>query len=166
MENNMIFENRYYADTAVIKEYVKHIFCKWTRRMGITLMIISGMAFGVSLFLDFEMSDSALFLACFLGGLMIYLYYYLVVKSLQKQSRNLHNGKLPEVSVKFGDVIEMSEGKVSMEIQYSQIVKVFETPNLYALMIGKNQSILVVKQGFTKGTEENFKEFITEKIAK
>lgn len=164
MEKEIKFENRYYADQKVLKEYTKHVFCKMTRIMGIILMIVSLCGFGLSLFAGFKVSESLLFIFCFFGGLLIYCYYFLVVKEMKKQSDNLHGGTLPETIIKFGNKIEMTEGKVHMEFEYSQIMKVHKLPNLYALMIGRNQAILTAKEGFVKGTKEEFEEFIAKEI--
>lgn len=160
----MKFENRYYADYTVIREYTKHVFCKTTRIMGMILMIVSMCGFGLSLFAGYTVSKSVLFICCFLGGLMIYCYYFLVLRAMTKQSDNLHGGTLPEMIIKFGDRIELNEGNVQMEFDYKQIIKVHNLPNLYALMIDKNQSIIVAKGGFVKGTKEEFEKFIREKI--
>ena len=164
MEEKMEFENRYYADQAVVKEYTKHIFCKTTRIMGMILMIVSLCGFGLSLFAGFKASESLLFVFCFFGGLLIYCYYFLVIREMKKQSDHLHGGILPETILKFGDKIEMTEGKVHMEFEYRQIIKIYRLPNLYALMIGRSQSILAAKDGFVKGTKEEFEKFIEEKI--
>ncbi len=164
MENEVKFENRFYADRTVLKEYIKHVFCKTTRIMGIILMAVSLCGFGLSLFAGFKVSESLLFIFCFFGGVLIYCYYFFVVREMQKQSGNLHGGVLPPTVIKFGDKIEMTEGKIHMEFEYQQIIKIYKLPNLYALMIGRNQAILAAKDGFVKGTKEEFERFIEEKI--
>lgn len=160
----MKFENRYYADYTVIREYTKHVFCKTTRIMGMILMIVSMCGFGLSLFAGYTVSESVLFICCFLGGLMIYCYYFLVLRAMTKQSDNLHGGTLPEMIIKFGDTIEMDEGKTHMEFEYGQIIKMHKLPNLYVLVIGRSQSIIAAKDGFVKGTSQEFEKFIEEKI--
>ena len=160
----MKFENRYYEDYTVMKEYIKHVFCKVTRIMGIILMILSLCAFGLSLFAGFTVSESMLFILCFLGGLLIYSYYYLIIGVMKIQSKNLHGKVLPETIIKFGDTIEMDEGKTHMEFEYGQIIKMHKLPNLYVLVIGRSQSIIAAKDGFVKGTSQEFEKFIEEKI--
>ena len=150
MEKEIKFENRYYADQKVLKEYTKHVFCKMTRIMGIILMIVSLCGFGLSLFAGFKVSESLLFYFLFFWRTADLLLLFLVVKEMKKQSDNLHGGTLPETIIKFGNKIEMTEGKVHMEFEYSQIMKVHKLPNLYALSDRKKSGNSYSKGGICK----------------
>lgn len=59
----------------------------------------------------------------------------------------------------------MNEGKVHLEFEYSQINKILQTKNFIILKISEQSSILVFKNGFLKGTEEDFIIFIKDKIS-
>lgn len=58
----------------------------------------------------------------------------------------------------------MDEGKVHLEFEYNQITKIVETKSFIVLRLSENSAILVLKDGFVKGTQEEFSKFINEKI--
>ena len=57
----------------------------------------------------------------------------------------------------------MNEAKVHLEFEYNQIVKIHQTKRLIILSFSDNAGIIVSKEGFTKGTLEEFLPFIKEK---
>ena len=56
--------------------------------------------------------------------------------------------------------------KVHLEFEYSQVSKIVQTQNFIVLKLGKQSAILVYKNGFTEGSENEFIKFIEEKIKK
>lgn len=157
------FQNQYHTDKEVTKEYAKYVFCKSTRILGIVLMIISAIAFVLSLKAGYKMSESALFILCFVGGLLIYGYYIIIVKVVDHSAKKKEQEQ-PECIVRFGNKILMEQGKLQKEYEYKQVRKFYNLPHIYALIIGKNQAVLVKKGGFTKGKEEEFEKFIKERM--
>lgn len=86
------------------------------------------------------------------------------VKILENYNKRLHNGKIEKTVITFDKNIVMDEGKQHLEIGYSQISKIVETKSLVVLMMGRFSAVIVYKDGFTKGTLEEFKQFIDKKI--
>ena len=62
--------------------------------------------------------------------------------------------------------IVMNEGKVHLEFEYSQIIKILQTKNFIVLKTSEQSAILVLKDGFLKGTESDFIKFIENKLNK
>lgn len=55
------------------------------------------------------------------------------------------------------------ENDTSLEAGYSEILRVKETERLFLLQCGKQKWLFVAKDGFTKGTPEEFRVFMQEK---
>lgn len=88
----------------------------------------------------------------------------LAVKQLEETEKRLNNGIIEKTNVKFSDNIVMNEGKVHLEFEYNQITKILHTKNFIVLKTSGQSAILVLKDGFLKGTESEFLKFIGEKI--
>ena len=65
--------------------------------------------------------------------------------------------------VAFGDMIEVSQGNIRAYWEYSEINKVEHLRYTYELVKSKRLIILLDPNGFTKGTFEEFKQFLREK---
>lgn len=167
MKDEIKFQNRYDADIAMMKEYAKYVFCKSTRILGMILMLISAAAFAISLGMGYQLSESVLFILCFLGGLIIYSYYILIVKVMGRQMKGRKGGKVPECVIDFKeDGIKMTQGTAEAKYEYQDIKKIHNLPGIYALSVANNQAILVKKGAFSKGREEQFEQFIQKKLNK
>ncbi len=82
-----------------------------------------------------------------------------VLNKIQKANGN---GKTESV-VWFGDWIETNhESGGIVKFDYSQIRRVYALKSSYAIKIG-NQAIILDRDGFTKGTFKEFKQFLKEK---
>ena len=157
-----MFENEYVFNRDLTKEYVYKILGKRIMIVGFGLFIISIILF----FIETGTMKYAM-LGCALVGIIYAIITPIrLVNVLEKNAKRLNNGKIEKTRVVFGDNIVMDEGKAHLEFEYSQIEKIVETKNLLALIIGNNASILVLKDGFVKGTQEEFMKFINEKIQK
>ena len=155
-----MFENEYIFNRDLTKEYVYKILGKRIMIVGFGLFILSTILF----FIETGTMKYAM-LGCALVGIVYAIITPInLVNVLEKNAKRLNNGKIEKTRVVFGDNITMDEGKAHLEFEYSQIEKIVETKNLIALIIGKNASILVSKEGFVKGTEEEFMKFINDKI--
>lgn len=56
----------------------------------------------------------------------------------------------------------MQEGKFSIDIDYSKIIKIYYLKYSYVLMFTTANGIILKYDSFTKGNFEDFKEFIKE----
>ena len=88
----------------------------------------------------------------------------IMIYNIENTSKRINNGKIEKTSVEFDNNIKMNEGKVHLEFEYSQVSKIVQTPNFIVLKLGKQSAILVCKNGFTEGSENEFMKFIEEKI--
>ena len=86
-------------------------------------------------------------------------YAWATLRNVKKQN----DGVLPETVVTFADTIEMREGMVHLTIEFRKIEKIVRLKNSYVLMNGKRTGIILDPDGFTKGTFEDFKQFLREK---
>ena len=86
-------------------------------------------------------------------------YTWLTLRNVKKQN----DGMQPETIVTFGDIIEMHEGMVHLTIEYRKIKKVIRLKYSYMLMLGKRNGVMLAPDSFTKGTFEEFKQFLREK---
>ena len=86
-------------------------------------------------------------------------YAWATRRNAKKQNDNV----LPETVITFGDTIEIHEGMVSLTLEYRKIQKVVRLKHSYVLMNGKRTGIMFLEDGFTKGTFEEFKQFLQEK---
>lgn len=165
MNDEIRFKNVYEAEFWMMKEYAKYVFCRSGRILGMILMAVSAAAFGISLWMGYSLSESALFLLCFLGGLAIYCYYILVLKVMNRQITAGKNGKMPECIIDFTkDGIRMIQGSAKIQYDYQDIRKLYNLSGIYALTAGNGQAVLVKKGAFLKGNEEEFEQFITMNI--
>ena len=63
-------------------------------------------------------------------------------------------------SYRFGETIEIQEGKVRMILDYGEITAVKRLKYTYELKLDKRRAVYVVPECFTKGTFEEFKQFL------
>ncbi|MBQ8871910.1 MAG: YcxB family protein [Clostridia bacterium] len=158
MEN--LFENEYLMERKYYKEYVLNVLCKKIIITGLLVMIF-GLIFTVFVGLE----DAKIVLtAAIIAGIASILTPVVTIKQLEDTEKRLNNGKIEKIKVIFSDNIVMDEGKVHLEFEYNQITKIVETKSFIVLRLSENSAILVLKDGFVKGTQEEFSKFINEKI--
>lgn len=157
---NELFENEYKMENKLYKEYVYNVLCKKTIIIGSIIMIL-----GIFMFFVMEQDKAYVMLtAGIIAGVASIMTPILVVKQLEKTEKRLNNGIIEKTNVKFSDNIVMNEGKVHLEFEYNQITKILQTKNFIVLKTSEQSAILVLKDGFLKGTENEFLKFIEEKI--
>ncbi|MGF6907685.1 YcxB family protein [Fusobacterium sp. PH5-44] len=160
-----LFENKYYLDKESLIEYIKDIFCKYSRVTGLFFICVSIFY----TYLSFTMKSINLIMAIltiflYIISFRLVFYHTVYIKNMRKTSLALHNGTIPESIFQFTENnIILKEGKIQMEFEYNQIKKIKEYSNTIVLMIGKKNGLLLKKDGFSIGTFENFKKFIAEK---
>lgn len=158
MEN--LFENEYLMERKYYKEYVLNVLCKKIIITGLLVMIF-GLIFTVFVGLE----DAKIVLtAAIIAGIASILTPVVTIKQLEDTEKRLNNGKIEKTKVIFSDNIVMDEGKVHLEFEYNQITKIIEIKSFIVLRLSENSAILVLKDGFVKGTQEEFSKFINEKI--
>lgn len=158
MEN--LFENEYLMERKYYKEYILNVLCKKIIITGLLVMIF-GLIFTVFVGLE----DAKIVLtAAIIAGTASILTPVVTIKQLEDTEKRLNNGKIEKTKVIFSDNIVMDEGKVHLEFEYNQITKIVETKSFIVLRLSENSAILVLKDGFVKGTQEEFSKFINEKI--
>lgn len=158
MEN--LFENEYLMERKYYKEYVLNVLCKKIIITGLLVMI-----FGLIFTAFVGLEDAKIVLtAAIIAGIASILTPVVTIKQLEDTEKRLNNGKIEKTKVIFSDNIVMDEGKVHLEFEYNQITKIVETKSFIVLRLSENSAILVLKDGFVKGTQEEFSKFINEKI--
>lgn len=65
----------------------------------------------------------------------------------------------------FSDSIELTTSQSNQTIQLDQVTKIFETENTFCIRVQKNFMFLA-KNGFTKGTASEFREFLKQTCGK
>ena len=157
MEN--MFENEYTMDTKYFKEYVYNVLCKKTIRSGVIIGVIG--------ILFFAFVHSKVAYITLTAGVIAFLSAIFTpvvsAKELEKSAKRLNNGNIEKTRVKFLDNIVMDEGKVHLEVEYSQITEIVQTKNFIVLKTSEQSAVLVLKNGFIKGNENVFMKFIEEK---
>ena len=156
-----LFENEYKMETKLFKEYVYNVLYK--------KMIISGLIISLIGILFFCLITSPIAYIILTASIIAFICSIfgpiILSKELEENSKRLNNGQIEKTNIIFSNNIIMNEGKVHLEFEYSQINKILQTKNFIILKISEQSSILVFKNGFLKGTEEDFIIFIKDKIS-
>ena len=146
-----IFENQYIQSKAMIREYAgKIVIRKYKKKacfvaaLGLVLLLIS--------LLNQNLIMTGVAAACTIICIAVILFLPgLFVKEIEKNTTFLNGKEQPESLLRFGDKIVITEGAAKMEFQYSQIMKLMESTNLYCLMLNDTNGVIVKKDCFIKG---------------
>lgn len=156
------FVNEYYMDNAMLYSYVFKILCKKAFLLGLSMCAFLGVGFflvGVDLL--YKLKFAILFFV-----LMEILLPITYIRTFKKAEKRLHQGEQIKTIVTFNENITMDEGNNHLEFSYNQITKIRYTKQVWALMLGKSNAIIVKPTGFTQGTAMEFKQYIEEKCRK
>jgi len=160
------FENKFYTNDEMLKEYVNKVVSKYVRRIFLVYLLIflfivkNGILKG-DLGTIFRLIVCTIFLL-FLNFLTQKHFF----RILKKTAKSIHNDQSYPTLVQFGNNIFMQEGKFSIELDYSKIVKIYYLKYSYLLMFTNSNGIMVKYDSFRKGNFEDFKEFIKENCKK
>ncbi|WP_338947225.1 YcxB family protein [Fusobacterium canifelinum] len=160
------FENKFYTNDKMLKEYVNKVLSRNVRRIFLVYILIflfivkNGILKGDSSTI-FRLIVCTIFLL-FLN----FLSQKYLFRLLKKTAKSIHNDQSYPTLVQFGNNIFMQEGKFSMELDYSKIVKIYYLKYSYILMFTNSNGIMVKYDSFTKGNFEDFKEFIKDNCKK
>ena len=157
-----LFENEYTMETKYFKEYVYNVLCKKILRSGVIIGVIGIMFFAL-------VHSKVAYITLTAGVIAVLSAIFTPVvsaKELEKSAKRLNNGNIEKTRVKFLDNIVMDEGKVHLEVEYSQIAEIVQTKNFIVLKTSEQSAVLVFKNGFVKGNENDFMKFIEGKTKK
>lgn len=157
----MKFENRYYTNKEIYKEFVNKVA---TRKIMFSCLIL----FVISIVLLVLFRDNSFYVAIYLvialfSLVMIIMIQPMYLKQLLEMDFKLHNGERPETIVIFDDKITLKEGKQQISIEYSQIKKYYRLKRSSILMFSEQNGVMFVEDNFTIGNKEEFEKFILEK---
>ena len=65
--------------------------------------------------------------------------------------------------IAFGEQIEVTQGTIKATWEYSDICEVYHLKHSYELVKSKRLGLIVDPNGFTKGSFDEFKQFLREK---
>ena len=158
-----LFEVRYYDNHKMIAEFAR----KYSIGPRMPVLVVFWVFFAVLLAVSIQngtIYDQKYML--FVFGVCMFavsflpqLYAYGVIQGSKKQNDDI----LPETVVTFGDTIEMHEGMVHLTIEYRKIVRTIRLKHSYMLMLGKRNGVMLEPNAFTKGSFEEFKQFLRTK---
>lgn len=159
----MQFQNRFYTNREMYKEYVTKILCRKVIAGGVLLA-----ALAVVLCLMGMLWDNNVFL----GIGVIFLFTAIVITLLTPKltldkmlevDKSLHNGTHPECIVTFGEDVKLVEGKQEISIEYHQITDIYRMKTCSVLMFTTQNGIMYVESEFSVGNREDFETFILNK---
>lgn len=148
--------------------YTKENLCQLAPRTKyIALIILLGLPGLIMLFLPGEYYKKC-GIVLLIGAVFAYVIYHLKgagVNKTYRRSQEIYHGD-QEIKTAFYDdyfmLYNVSE-RGEIKLEYSRIVKITTTENLYLLVLPENLAIMIDKGGFTKGTGNDFLKFIREK---
>ncbi len=97
------------------------------------------------------------------GAIYLALLPYIRVRKSWKQNLKFHNGTLPVNTTRFGEKIRIENETSSMTWEYRHLKKVYSLKYSYCLLFTDKTALYLDRANFTKGTFEEFKQFLREK---
>ena len=166
-----IFENQFICTKDYYKEYYKYICFK--KPIMITINIILSISFIVSILsmifpkivvLDANMAEANIATVLIILCLQVYVFFrnknLAYNKALEKNNGNPMEVKLANTEKNINIFINSEK---DMNIEFTNIEKTIETKNYYILVSKAKLAIALKKDGFIKGTANEFEEFLKQK---
>lgn len=163
-------------ETVFINKYshTKESYIEMNKKYSEFPRILFGILFficflALSLFGLFVLENIAYTIVTAIMGIIFAFYplirIYILANKREKQLLELF-GTIPEAETLFFD--DHIEGisltnKAELKLSYEKIKKIKQSKNMYLLILNKNLVVMVNKNGFIKGTCEEFEEFIKSK---
>ena len=157
-----LFENRYLSSHKVTAEFIrKYRNVRWqvAAVFWFAVILLTVYLWSVD---DYRKMITVLCISVACAILVVVMPDWTVARS-QKQIAKRNGGVRPETVVTCSEIIELHEGMVHLTIEYHQIQKVVHLKHSYVLMLGKTNGVIIYPDCFTKGTFEEFKQFLREK---
>ena len=156
------FEIQYYINHQTLAEFYRKIGTgpryPWIALMTVFLAIVSVDTAAKGL----RATEYMLPIVAFVYALMLSFPHIMAWSNLRRAKRH-NDGTLPKIRITFGNLLEVFEGTIHITAEYCKIVRVVRLKHSYVLMIGKRNGLILDPNAFTKGTFEEFKQFIREK---
>ena len=162
------FELRSYSDRKVLAEYSRKIGVPIWLPMTIITVAVSLYKAGVAamwLTIDPTALSKVLpqLLLLIVANVVIIFFPYWGTMSTMHQLKAQNGGVEPETVATVGDTIEISSGITRHSIEFQQIIKVRRLKHSYVLLITKRSGVILRPDCFTKGTFEEFKQYLRQK---
>ena len=159
-----LFENRYYTTHNMLAEFARKysVGPRWPVVVA-SFLVYAFVAIPAIVapdtFAEILPALTAMGVAMVIVIPLPHLYTWATLRGTKKQN----DGQQPEVVITFGETIELHEGMVHITLEYRKLVRVLRLKHSYMLMIGKRRGLMLDPNAFTKGTFEEFKQFLREK---
>lgn len=142
------FECKFNASDELLKEYCHILARRQTKRIClVSALVLCFVILSLCLKSEFDKFDvSILSVAVAIVAVGILTYFFTpktMFDTIKQYSNAIHDNKIYETNVKFGDKIYMSEGNFCVAIRYSQIFKIHKLKRGFAFMFGASQAILI-----------------------
>ena len=159
------FELRYYSDRKALTEFYRKIaipfWLPMTIIIGVCVLYVAGVTALCCLLDPTELSEMLLPLfAMMVFGAVVFFLPEWTVWNVMRQVKEQSGGVEPEMVVTVGDTIEASAGITCSTIEFHRIIKVRRLKHSYVLMITRRSGILLRPDCFTKGSFEEFKQYL------
>lgn len=158
-----MFEIKFHCSNKMLWEYVYKVLCKKFIIANIIITLIGALITAWSFYTIDENLAVVGFTLLFLGIVEIFIVPPITAISMIKSGKQIHNGVSYETVVTFDKNIKMVEGNVSLIVEYSQIIKIYQLKYSYILMFGKKNAIILGKEGFSGINYDEFKKYIKER---
>ena len=157
------FENRYTADVKTMVEFTRKYRTNPRPAVAIPFAVVYTF---LTLYLLHYGIWSALPKILIIIGL--YCAFVALLPSWQvwcmrRAAAKDNEGVFPESVVVFGENIEVFEGMVHLTIGYHRVTEVVRLKHSYCLKMSSATAVMIREDAFTKGTFEEFKQFLREK---
>ncbi len=156
------FEVRYFPSHKRFVEFARKYMVGPRLPMLVISWVVYAAFFGLYMLgtTDYEVLPQLIGLGLILLMLAFLPHWYVWMSHRHAKKQN--DGVPPETVITFGDTIELHEGMVHITVEYRKIVRIVQLKHSYVLMIGKRNGVMLDPNGFTKGTFEEFKQFLRE----
>lgn len=158
-----LFESRFYCSHRMMAEFYRKI---GTGPRYPVVALGAAVTCGLALYSAYYgvLAETARMLLCLtIFWVTVFFMPHWVAWLNLRQAKKLNDGILPETVVTAGDVLELDEGMTHITVEYRKIRRVVHLKHSYILMLGRRNGLILDPNAFTKGTFEDFKQFLREK---
>ncbi len=158
-----MYKNRFTATDEMLKEFINKVLCKkifFTSKVfgvcGIAMIIVSA--------LGNDMTGLAMFaaLTCVVVGMAIFT-PKLTFNQMKKADKEINGNNKFETVVEFKNKVIVDEGAFHLELEFDRIRRIHTLKTCAVLMFTSQNGIIISKDGFEKGTYEEFLKFLKQK---
>lgn len=173
-EREMEFENRYYDTRKTLSHFYGKCVYRLYRWLGVVLLLFGGiqvatvvadiMGFFVEplnaktrlIFFDLGIIIMAL-------GILLLCQHLITSGIAYRRMKKMGGGAVPETECRFGEEMSLAIGETKSVYSYTQVQRIVETREEYALMMNRHSGIRARKGDFVQGKEADFAQFLREK---